>query len=64
MPKNSRKAPLLSELEEYSHVISAVDMFSDSPTNDEVTVIEPASIDDIPIAIVAAAMNKISCTVD
>jgi hypothetical protein len=63
-PKNRRNAPLLSELEEYNQVTSAVVIPSESPTNDDVTVIVPASIEAMPIAIVAAATNMISCNVD
>jgi hypothetical protein len=64
LPKKRRNAPLLNELDEYNHETSAVVILSASPTNDDVTVIVPASIEAMPIAIVAAATNMTSCNVD
>jgi hypothetical protein len=64
LPKKRRNAPLLNELDEYNHETSAVVILSESPTNDDVTVMVPASIEAMPIAMVAAATNMTSCRVD
>ena len=63
LPKNNKKAPLLSVDDEVIHVISAVVMSRSRPMYDDTTVIEPVSKAPIAIAIVAVNTNNTSWTV-
>jgi hypothetical protein len=59
-----RNEPPAKEEAAESHVISAVVMLSEFPTKDEITVMEPAVIAEIPIAIVQVSTKRTSCVVD